>query len=109
LFEQSHPTNVTCAIDWVNVAGNEWSCTVQGESGPLRIKGYRFDVLRWPDEEEFLRLYRSLECPDTPVHRPYTRSVRIFMLTGQARRGNRPPLTDNIEFSTIHTPKEETA
>jgi integrase len=28
-------------------------------------------------------LYRSLECPDAPVHPPYTRAVRILMLTGQ--------------------------
>lgn len=38
---------------------------------------------RWLDEEEFVRLYRWLECPDTPVHPPYTRAVRIIMLTGQ--------------------------
>jgi integrase len=38
---------------------------------------------RWLDVEEFLRLYRWLECPDTPVHPPYTRAVRILMLTGQ--------------------------
>jgi integrase len=38
---------------------------------------------RWLDEEEFLRLYRWLECPDTPVHPTYTRAVRILMLTGQ--------------------------
>jgi integrase len=38
---------------------------------------------RWLDEEEFLRLYRWLECPDVPVHTPYTRAVRIIMLTGQ--------------------------
>ncbi|ACL96228.2 site-specific integrase [Caulobacter vibrioides] len=38
---------------------------------------------RWLDEEEFLRLYRWLECPDTPVHPPYTRAVRLLMLTGQ--------------------------
>jgi integrase len=38
---------------------------------------------RWLDEEEFVRLYRWLECPDTPVHPPYTRAVRILMLTGQ--------------------------
>ncbi|WP_198672203.1 tyrosine-type recombinase/integrase, partial [Salmonella enterica] len=28
-------------------------------------------------------LYRWLEYPDTPVHPPYTRAVRIIMLTGQ--------------------------
>ncbi|EJL24485.1 phage integrase family protein [Caulobacter sp. AP07] len=38
---------------------------------------------RWLDEDEFLRLYRWLECPDTPVHPPYTRAVRVLMLTGQ--------------------------
>jgi integrase len=38
---------------------------------------------RWLDEEEFLRLYRWLECPDRPIHPPYTRAVRILMLTGQ--------------------------
>jgi hypothetical protein len=38
---------------------------------------------RWLDEEEFLRLNRWLECPDTPVHPSYTRAVRILMLTGQ--------------------------
>ncbi|MGP0093756.1 MAG: tyrosine-type recombinase/integrase [Xanthobacteraceae bacterium] len=38
---------------------------------------------RWLDEEEFVQLYRWLECPDTPVHPPYTRAVRILMLTGQ--------------------------
>jgi integrase len=38
---------------------------------------------RWLDEEEFVRLYRWLECPNAPVHPPYTRAVRILMLTGQ--------------------------
>jgi integrase len=38
---------------------------------------------RWLDEEEFVQLYRWLECPDSPVHPPYTRAVRILMLTGQ--------------------------
>jgi len=38
---------------------------------------------RWLDEEEFVKLYRWLECPDAPVHPPYTRAVRILMLTGQ--------------------------
>jgi len=27
---------------------------------------------RWLDEDEFVRLYRWLECPDAPVHPPYT-------------------------------------
>ncbi|MBR1226889.1 tyrosine-type recombinase/integrase [Bradyrhizobium sp. AUGA SZCCT0176] len=38
---------------------------------------------RWLGEDEFVRLYRWLECPDTPVHPPYTRAVRALMLTGQ--------------------------
>jgi len=38
---------------------------------------------RWLDEEEFLQLYRWLECPDVPIHPPYTRALRIIMLTGQ--------------------------
>src|SRR5205807_948826 len=38
---------------------------------------------RWLDEDEFVQLYRWLECPDTPVHSPHTRAVRILMLTGQ--------------------------
>jgi integrase len=38
---------------------------------------------RWLDEDEFVRLYRWLECPDAPVHPPYTRAVRVIMLTGQ--------------------------
>ena len=38
---------------------------------------------RWLDEDEFVQLYRWLECPDAPVHPPYTRAVRILMLTGQ--------------------------
>jgi integrase len=38
---------------------------------------------RWLDEDEFVQLYRWLEYPDTDVHPPYTRAVRILMLTGQ--------------------------
>ena len=38
---------------------------------------------RWLNDEEFIRLYAWLECPDVPVHPPYTRAVRILMLTGQ--------------------------
>jgi integrase len=38
---------------------------------------------RWLDEDEFVRLFRWLEDPDAPVHPPYTRAVRILMLTGQ--------------------------
>lgn len=38
---------------------------------------------RWLDEDQFVQLYRWLEHPDVPVHPPYTRAVRILMLTGQ--------------------------
>jgi len=38
---------------------------------------------RWLDEDDFVRLYRWLECPDAPIHPPYTRAVRILMLIGQ--------------------------
>lgn len=38
---------------------------------------------RWLAEDEFLKLYRWLEFPDAPVHAPYTRAVRLLMLTGQ--------------------------
>jgi integrase len=38
---------------------------------------------RWLDENEFVQLYKWLECPDVPVHPPYLRAVRILMLTGQ--------------------------
>lgn len=38
---------------------------------------------RWLDEEEFVRLYRWLECPDVPVHPSYPRAVQLIMLTGQ--------------------------
>lgn len=38
---------------------------------------------RWLDEDEFVTLYRWLECPTAPVHPPYTRAVRVLMLTGQ--------------------------
>jgi len=38
---------------------------------------------RWLDEDEFVQLYRWLECPDVPVHPPYLRAVRVLMLTGQ--------------------------
>ena len=51
LFQQWHPTNITCTVDQVNAVDNVswnsggWSCTLHGENGPLRIKGYRLDVL----------------------------------------------------------------
>lgn len=38
---------------------------------------------RWLDEDEFVRLYHWLECPDVPVHPSYPRAVQLIMLTGQ--------------------------
>lgn len=38
---------------------------------------------RWLSEDEFVQLYRWLECPDTPVHPAYPRAVQIIILTGQ--------------------------
>ncbi len=38
---------------------------------------------RWLSEDEFVQLYRWLECPDTPVHPSYARALQIIMLTGQ--------------------------
>jgi integrase len=38
---------------------------------------------RWLDEDEFLKLYRWLECPDVPVHPSYPRAIQLLMLTGQ--------------------------
>jgi integrase len=38
---------------------------------------------RWLDEDEFVRLYCWLECPDVPVTPSYLRAVQVLMLTGQ--------------------------
>jgi len=38
---------------------------------------------RWLDEDEYVQLYRWLECPDTPVHPSYPRAVQLIMLAGQ--------------------------
>ncbi len=38
---------------------------------------------RWLDEDEFVKLFRWLECPDVPVHPSYPRAVQLIMLTGQ--------------------------
>jgi integrase len=38
---------------------------------------------RWLDDDEWVQLYRWLECPDTPVHPPYLRAVQLIMLSGQ--------------------------
>ena len=51
LFQQCHPSDIVCTIDQVSAIGNVswnsggWTCTLQGENGPLTIKGYRLDVL----------------------------------------------------------------
>jgi integrase len=38
---------------------------------------------RWLDEDEFVKLYRWLDCPDVPVHPSYPCAVQLIMLTGQ--------------------------
>ncbi len=38
---------------------------------------------RWLDEDEFVKLYRWLDCPDVPVHPSYPRAIQLIMLTGQ--------------------------
>ena len=38
---------------------------------------------RWLDEDEFVKLYRWLDCPDAPVHPSYPRAIQLIMLTGQ--------------------------
>lgn len=38
---------------------------------------------RWLTDDEFIQLYRWLECPDTPVHPSYPRAIQLLMLTGQ--------------------------
>lgn len=38
---------------------------------------------RWLRPEEYKQLYRWLECPDRPIHAPYTYAMRLLMLTGQ--------------------------
>ena len=51
LFQRWHPTDIVCTVDQVSAIGNVswnsggWSCTLQGENGPLPIKGYRLDIL----------------------------------------------------------------
>jgi uncharacterized protein (TIGR02246 family) len=50
-FQQSQPTNLKCTVEQVYAVGNvSWnfggfSFTLQGEDGPLSIKGYRLDIL----------------------------------------------------------------
>jgi ketosteroid isomerase-like protein len=52
LFQQWHSVKIVCTVDQVSAVGSvswnsgDWSCTVQGENGPLLIKGYRLDVSR---------------------------------------------------------------
>lgn len=38
---------------------------------------------RWLREEEWVRLWRWLENPDTTVHPPYCRAIRLLMTCGQ--------------------------
>jgi integrase len=38
---------------------------------------------RWLRENEFVRLYRWLDCPSSPVHPSYPRAIQLLMLTGQ--------------------------
>ena len=38
---------------------------------------------RWLKEDEWVRLWRWLENPDTPVHPPYCRAIRLLMTVGQ--------------------------
>jgi hypothetical protein len=51
IFRESHPANIVCSVDQVGVLGDvswnsgAWSCTVEGENGPVPISGYRLDVL----------------------------------------------------------------
>jgi len=45
--------------------------------------GRRRSPAPWLDDTEFIRLWRWLECPDTPVHPPDLRAVQILLLTGQ--------------------------
>ncbi len=44
----------------------------------LKVRG-----TRWLTGDEFVTLYRWLEHPTAPVHPPYSRAVRVLMLTGQ--------------------------
>ena len=51
IFRESHPANIVCSVDQVGVLGDvswnsgAWSCTVEGENGPVPNSGYRLDVL----------------------------------------------------------------
>lgn len=38
---------------------------------------------RWLRDDEYVRLYRWLENPSSPIHPPYARAVRLLLLTGQ--------------------------
>lgn len=50
---------------------------------------------RWLDEDQFVQLYRWLECPDTPVHPSYPRAVQLIMLTASASRRLRDSMLIN--------------
>jgi hypothetical protein len=50
-FQQAHPANLKCTVEQVYAVGNvswnygDWSCTLQGENGPISVSGYRLDIL----------------------------------------------------------------
>lgn len=48
---------------------------------------------RWLREDEWVQLWRWLENPDTPVHPPYCRAIRLLMTCGQRVE----------EIATLHT------
>jgi uncharacterized protein (TIGR02246 family) len=73
-FQQSHPTNLNCTIDQVYAVGNvswnsgDFSFTLQGDNGPLSIKGYRLDILvregnAW---KECMSCYNMASTPAKP-------------------------------------------
>jgi uncharacterized protein (TIGR02246 family) len=74
LFQQSHPANMICAIDQIGALGNVswnsggWSCTVEGEDGPVPISGYRLDVLvrEGDDWKECISCYNVTPESTTP-------------------------------------------
>jgi ketosteroid isomerase-like protein len=73
LFQRLRPTNIVCTVDQVSAIGNVswnsggWSCTLEGESGPVPIKGYRLDILiRDGDVWKECISCSTLATPETP-------------------------------------------
>jgi uncharacterized protein (TIGR02246 family) len=73
-FQQSHPASLNCTIDQVYAVGNvswnsgDFSFTLQGDNGPLSIKGYRLDILvregnAW---KECMSCYNMASTPAKP-------------------------------------------